>query len=114
MKLKRVLHDRPVIGLRGSHVGGGAQFAPGPLVVSAAASSIAVRLLTERIGHGVSPKDTEHRLSISPNHCARRRAEVTEHTNHQLLDQYHVVSNSLSPASPLINKVCNPVSNKSI
>lgn len=57
--LESVLHDRPVIGLLWSDVSRGAQFAPGPLIVSAAASSIAVRLLTERIGHGVSPKDTD-------------------------------------------------------
>lgn len=47
--MEGVLHDGPVVGLRWSDVGGGAQFAPGPLVVGAAASSVAVRLLTERI-----------------------------------------------------------------
>lgn len=57
--LKSVLHDRPVIGLWWSDVCGGAQFTPGPLIVSAAAPSIAVRLLTECIRHGVSPKDTD-------------------------------------------------------
>lgn len=47
--MEGILHDRPVIGLGGSDVGGGAQFAPGPLVVGAAASSVAVRLLTDCI-----------------------------------------------------------------
>lgn len=41
--------DRPVVGLWWPDVGGRAQFAPGPLVVGAAASSVAVRLLTECI-----------------------------------------------------------------
>lgn len=44
-----VLHDRPVEGLWRSDVGGGAQLAPGPLVISAAASSVAVCFLTERV-----------------------------------------------------------------
>lgn len=57
--LKSVLHDRPVIGLWWPDVGGGAQFTPGPLIVRAAAPSVAVRLLTECIGHGVSPKETD-------------------------------------------------------
>lgn len=47
--MKTVLHDRPVVGLWGSDVRGGAQFAPGPLVVGAAAASIAVGFLTERV-----------------------------------------------------------------
>ncbi len=47
--MEGVLHDRPVVGLWWSDVGGGAQFAPGTFVVGAAASSIAVRFLTERI-----------------------------------------------------------------
>lgn len=59
MIMEGVLHDGPVIGLWRSDVGGGAQLAPGPLVVGAAASSVAVRFLTECIRHGVGPKDTE-------------------------------------------------------
>lgn len=45
--MKGVLHDRPVVGLWRSHVGRGAQLAPRPLIVSAAASSVAVGFLTE-------------------------------------------------------------------
>lgn len=49
MIMKGVLHDRPVVGLWRSHVGRGAQLAPGPLVVGAAASPVAVGFLTERV-----------------------------------------------------------------
>lgn len=104
--MEGILHDRPVIGLGGSDVGGGAQFAPGPLVVGAAASSVAVRLLTDCIRHDVGPEhgDRQHTLSIRTNQAGDRRAELTQHTNHQLSDQYLVVSDSLSPVSLLINK----------
>lgn len=57
--MEGVLHDGPVVGLWRPDVGGGAQLAPGPLVVGAAAPPVAVRLLAERVGHGVGPEDTE-------------------------------------------------------
>lgn len=56
--MESVLHDRPVIGLWRPYVSRRAQFTPGPLVIGAAAPTVTVRFLTERIRHGVSPKDT--------------------------------------------------------
>lgn len=58
-----LLHHRPVVVVRRSDVGGGAQLAPGPLVFSAAAPPITVSLLTERVGHGVGPEETN--LSVT-------------------------------------------------
>lgn len=58
--MEGVLHDGPVVGLRGPDVGRGAQLAPGALVVGAAAPAVAVRLLAERVRHGVRPAHGEH------------------------------------------------------
>ena len=44
-----VVHGRPVIVLWRPAVRRGAQLAPGPLVIGAAASSVAVGFLTERV-----------------------------------------------------------------
>jgi len=55
--MEAVLHHRPVVGLRRPDVGGGAQLAPGPLVVAA----VAVGLLAERVGPGVGPEERRHR-----------------------------------------------------
>ena len=62
--MEGVSRDRPVVVLRRSDVGRGAQLAPGPLVVvGAAASSVAVRLLAERVRHGVGPETRRHSQS---------------------------------------------------
>lgn len=63
--LKSPAADRPVEVLRRPDVCRGAQLAPGPLVFGAAAPSVAVGLLAERVGHGVDPGDTEQRLQSS-------------------------------------------------
>lgn len=50
----------PVVGLGRPDVGGRAQLAPGSLVIGAAAASVAVRLLAERIRHGVGSNRSTH------------------------------------------------------
>lgn len=57
-----LLHDGPVVGLRGPDVGGGAQLAPRPLVVgAAAAAAVAVGLLTHGVRHDVGPEGERQR-----------------------------------------------------
>lgn len=74
------VHHRPVVGLWWSDVGGGAQLAPGPLVVGAAASSVAVRFLTERIWHGVGPKHATDSAHAPSGQITVETGELNSHS----------------------------------